>query len=167
MNAGEVSYTKQETKSLSEKICQGLKPRLWDPRLRRILAPSPLWGGMDPVIWWSHPSTKIPIALNETIPQAGTSSSQKTTSGHALEVPSGLEKLGLRSLAGGSTAPLATPNPFSKGFTPIRKTEVLHPRSLRSSNYLDLGSPTYNNNLCICKPARKHDWRLDSQQCSY
>lgn len=132
------------------KICQGLQPGLRDLRLRRILASSPVRGGTDPVVWRSRPSTKIPIVFSETVAQAGTASIQRTAPGRALEVPSDLEKFGLRSLAGGGTATPAAPKPLQQGFTPTKKrTDVLHPHLLKSSHYLDLGGPTFSHLLFL------------------
>lgn len=74
-------------------------------------------GSCDP----AKPSTKIPIELNEMVAQAETASIQRTTPGRALEVPSDLKKLGLRSLGGGSTATLAASEPLQQGFTPNPK----------------------------------------------
>jgi len=86
--------------------------------------------------------------FNERVAQAGTASIQRTAPGHALEVPSDLEKFVLRSLGRGGTATQATPRPLQQGFTPTKKRIlVLRPHSLRSSCYLDLGGPTCSHLL--------------------
>lgn len=139
-NAGEVSYTKEETKSILGKICQGLQPGWQDPGLWRILASSSGRRG------WSHPSTKIPIALNEAIAQA-TSSIQRAAPGRALEVPSDF-KSGLRSLGGAGTDALVIPEPLRWEFTTTKKKiQAVHPHSLKSSHYLDLERPTFSHTL--------------------
>lgn len=141
-NAGEVSYTKEETRAFWEKICQGLQPGWQDPWLWRILASSP--GRRR----WSRPCTKIPIALNEMVAQAGTSSIQRTAPGRALEVPPDFEKCGSRSLGGGGRDAPVTPEPLRREFTPTKKRiHVVHPHSLRSSHYLDLEGPTFSRML--------------------
>lgn len=135
-NAGEVSYTKEETKSILGKICQGLQPGWQDPGLWGILASSLGRRGC----------TKIPIALNEAIAQA-TSSIQRAAPGRAPEVPSDF-KSGLRSLGGAGTDALVIPKPLWWEFTTTKKKiQAVHPHSLKSSHYLDLEGPTFSHTL--------------------
>lgn len=119
MNAGEVSYTTEDTRSLLEKrVCslgcemRGARERFWHPLL--------------PGMW--QILVKPPFHQNSQCTQRkGASSKGRCTPGCEREVPSDLEKF---ALGGGGIATLDTPNPFQQEFSPSKKRIRGSPSSL-------------------------------------
>lgn len=155
MNAGEVPYTKQETKSLSEKNLLRSKASVVRPA-----APEDFSRGRD----GSCDLVKLPLHQNSQhirwncCPSRNSVLMENRTSMCTWRTIRPWE-VWLKTTCRRQHSPAAhppppphphPPNPLSKDFTLTRKIEILHPHSLKSSHYLDLGGPTLSQTLGLC-----------------